>query len=379
MSQKNHQENTKWIVQRKDFQSLFDILIQKGYNTYAPTLRDNAVAIDEVSSVDDLPIGWLDKQDGGTYRLIKNDKPTLFGYVCGPESWKKELYPPEKKMFEVHRDSRSFKVQKQDDEPPKKAFIGVRACELNALAIHDKILMQGEYIDLDYKRRRENSIIIAVNCTRAGGTCFCVSMNTGPKATSGFDLSLTEVFENDRHFFLVETGSEIGNEILNDLPKNKATEAEIETAENAIRNAASQMGRTLDTDGIDKLLYDNLEHPRWNEVSSRCLSCGNCTMVCPTCFCITVEDYTDLTGQQAQRQRKWDSCFTVDFSYIYGGSIRTSARSRYRQWMTHKLAGWVEQFGRLGCVGCGRCITWCPVGIDITEEARIIRESKRKV
>ncbi len=147
-------------------------------------------------------------------------------------------------------------------------------------------------------------------------------------------------------------------------------------AEEVVANTAAHMGRRMDTSNIKELLYRNLDHPRWDNVAARCLTCGNCTMACPTCFCTTVEDTTDLTGTRAERWRRWDSCFTMDFSYISGGSIRASSKSRYRQWMTHKLASWIDQFGTSGCVGCGRCITWCPVGIDITEEVYAIRESE---
>jgi Fe-S oxidoreductase len=101
-------------------------------------------------------------------------------------------------------------------------------------------------------------------------------------------------------------------------------------------------------------------------------------MVCPTCFCTSVEETNDLTGTESSRSRRWDSCFTMDFSYIHGGSVRNSPKSRYRQWMTHKLSTWVDQFGTSGCVGCGRCITWCPVGIDITEEVRAIADSEKE-
>lgn len=142
-----------------------------------------------------------------------------------------------------------------------------------------------------------------------------------------------------------------------------------------VARTAETLTRTLDTDGIRDLLFDNLDHPRWDEVASRCLACTNCTLVCPTCFCSTVEDTTDLTGGVAERWQTWDSCFTMDFSYIHGGSVRKTHRARYRQWLTHKLASWIDQFGTSGCVGCGRCITWCPVGIDLTEEVRALRES----
>ena len=213
---------------------------------------------------------------------------------------------------------------------------------------------------------------------RPAGTCFCVSMETGPKADAGFDLALTELVDENRHEFLVEVGSETGVEIFRQVPHRPATDAEVAAAEAVVAHTASQMGRTLQTDGIKDLLLENLNHPRWDDVAKRCLTCGNCTMVCPTCFCTTVEDHSDLTGSFAERVRKWDSCFTMDFSYIHGGSVRKTARSRYRQWMTHKLATWIDQFGTSGCVGCGRCITWCPVGIDITDEAAAIRANPQR-
>jgi ferredoxin len=259
------------------------------------------------------------------------------------------------------------------EEPPRYAFIGVRSCDLHAIAIQDRVFMGDRYVDHDYEARRRDNFIVAVNCGKAGGTCFCVSMGTGPKADSGFDLSLTELIEDGEHRFLVEVGSERGAEVLGELPHREAGAEDERAAHEVIEATAASMGRTLDTDDIKGLLYGNLEHPRWDEVSKRCLTCGNCTLVCPTCFCSTVEDVTDLAGAETERTRRWDSCFTFDHSYIHGGSVRDSGKARYRQWMTHKLASWIDQFGSSGCVGCGRCITWCPVAIDITEETAAIR------
>jgi Fe-S oxidoreductase len=175
----------------------------------------------------------------------------------------------------------------------------------------------------------------------------------------------------------VEAGTELGTEVLGELSRREASEEEKAVAESSVEKCSKQMGRIMNTNEIKELLYRNYENPRWDDAASRCLTCGNCTMVCPTCFCTTVEDYTDLSGQLAERRRRMDVCFTMDFSYIHGGSIRYSPKARYRQWMTHKLATWIDQFGVSGCVGCGRCITWCPVAIDITEEARAIRESEK--
>jgi sulfhydrogenase subunit beta (sulfur reductase) len=368
----------KFRLQRAHLQQLFDALIRRGYQIVGPTVRDRTIVYDQLNSVADLPIGWTDEQDGGTYRLKKRDDEALFGFTVGPHSWKQFLHPPEQRLWRAERQGKSFDIIHEDDKPPKYAFIGVRSCDLHAIAVQDKVLLHDRYTDPVYQARREGCFVVAVNCGQAGGTCFCVSMNTGPKATFGFDLAMTEVLEGERHYFVVEVGTERGAEAFGEITHREAGDEEQAQAEQIVAHTATQMGRVMETADIKELLYRNYEHPRWDDVASRCLTCANCTMVCPTCFCTTVEDVTDLTGEHAERWRRWDSCFTVDFSYIHGGSVRATPRSRYRQWMTHKLATWIDQFGTSGCIGCGRCITWCPVGIDITEETRAIRESIRE-
>jgi ferredoxin len=175
------------------------------------------------------------------------------------------------------------------------------------------------------------------------------------------------------HRLVAEAGSERGAAVLAELPRRDATAADVGAAATAVAGAAEKMGRSVDTDDLPGLLSRNLEHARWDDVADRCLTCGNCTMVCPTCFCSGVEDHTDLTGEHAERVRVWDSCFGIDHSYMHGGAIRPSGRSRYRQWLTHKFGTWHDQFGSSGCIGCGRCIAWCPVGIDVTEELAALR------
>jgi ferredoxin len=366
------------IVELQQLQRLIDSLTRRGYRVIGPVVRDSAIVYDELSSVNDLPIGWTDVQDGGSYRLERRNDEAVFGYAVGPHSWKKFLHPPHLRLWKARREADGFQFIAEDQEPPRFAFLGVRSCELHAIAIQDKVFIGDQFTDPIYQARRDQVFIVAINCGQAGGTCFCVSMKTGPKATFGFDLALTEILEDDRHYFVVVAGTDKGAEILRELPTREAGDDEKLKAEEVVAGAAAQMGRTMETAGIKELLYRNYEHPRWDDVASRCLTCANCTMVCPTCFCTTVEDVTDLTGEHAERWRRWDSCFTLDFSYVHGGSVRSSAKSRYRQWMTHKLATWIDQFGTSGCVGCGRCITWCPVGIDITEEVCAIRESEKE-
>jgi ferredoxin len=363
------------IIDVDDLQHLLHGLIARGFQPIAPTVRDGAIVYDTVSTLADLPIGWTDVQNGGTYRLQRRQDQALFGYTVGPHSWTRFLHPPALQLWQVQRREQEIHITPNQEVPPKYAFIGVRACELQAMAVQDRVFLHGPYVDPTYAARREQAFIIAVNCGQAGGTCFCVSMQTGPKATTGYDLALTEVLTASRQYFVVEISSDRAAELMSDVPHRQAHAEDIAQAAQIVAHTAEQMGRTLETTGIKELLYRNLEHPRWQEVATRCLSCANCTMVCPTCFCTTVEDVTDLTGEHAERWRKWDSCFTAEFSYIHGGSVRTSAAARYRHWLTHKLATWIDQFGTSGCVGCGRCITWCPVGIDITEEMRVIRQT----
>lgn len=366
---------SKFVLERSHLERTIEVLAGKGYEIIGPRVCDGAIVYDRLTSLSDLPIGWTDEQDGGTYRLRRREDGALFGYAVGPQSWKKFLHPPMLRLWKAERRADGFAAIAENEEQPRYAFIGVRSCELHAMAIQDKVFIEGRFIDPVYKTRRDSCFIVAVNCGQAGGTCFCVSMKTGPKTTFGFDLALTEVLEDGRHYFLAEAGSEQGAEVLNEIQPIEARSREAEAAERVISRTAQQMGRQMNTDGIKELLYGNFEHPRWDDVASRCLTCANCTMVCPTCFCTTVEDVTDLKGEHAERWRRWDSCFTLDFSFVHGGSVRSSTRERYRQWMTHKLATWIDQFGTSGCVGCGRCITWCPVAIDITEEVRAIRDS----
>jgi len=361
------------VLDRQDFPALFDALGAEGYTIVGPTVHDHAIVYSGLDSVHDLPIGWTDEQEAGEYRLKRRDDDALFGYAVGQQSWKQLLFPPTTTLFQVKRSNGSLGFIPSEVADTRYAFLGVRACELAAIAIQDRVFMGSGAVDRTYEQKRRDVFTVAVNCMVAGGTCFCVSMGTGPRCTSGYDLVLTEILEPGRHEFVLEAGSEAGERILSLLPGRSAAEDDLGTVDRIVAETASSMGRFMDTEGIKELLYENLEHPRWDQVAERCLSCTNCTLVCPTCFCSTTTDTVTLDGETAQRSRRWDSCFTMDFSALHGVPVRGDTKARYRQWMTHKLASWYDQFGSSGCVGCGRCISWCPVGIDITEEVAAIR------
>ena len=352
---------------------LISALASRGYTVIGPTVRDGAIVYEEISSAAQLPAGITDEQEGGTYRLHERGDYALLGFNNGPKSWKHHLFPPNLTLWKAKKAAGGeISYEENSEERPRYAFLGVRSCDLAAIGIQDKVFIGDSHTDADYEERRRDAFIVAINCSKAGNTCFCVSMGTGPRAESGYDLALTELLEGE-HRFLVEAGSSAGAEVLAELPSRPAGDGDVAAADAVVESTAARMGRTMESADLRDLLAGKLEHARWDDVAERCLTCGNCTLVCPTCFCSSVEDTTDLAGTEATRTRVWDSCFSLDYSYIHGGNVRASGRSRYRQWLTHKLGTWHDQFGTSGCVGCGRCITWCPVGIDITAEVAALR------
>ena len=342
------------VFSEEGLRRLVDELAARGYRVVGPTLHDQAIVLDELASADDLPRGWGVDAAPGRYRLRRRDDNARFGHSAGPQSWKQFLHPPRQRLWSGER---GMTESDEPQEVARYAFLGVRGCDLAAIAKLDHVL-----------GRRVQVFIVAVNCTEPGGLCFCASMGTGPAAGPGYDLSLTERLDGDSVRYLVEVGSQDGAELLAAIPHEPAGADEVECAHAEVEAAAGKMGRQMPAGDLRDLLVRSRESPQWEEVASRCLTCGNCTMVCPTCFCTSVEDVTDLTGQHAERWEHWASCFEFDFTFVHGGSVRQSVPSRYRHWLTHKLGTWHDQFGESGCVGCGRCITWCPTGIDITEE-----------
>ncbi len=360
--------------------SLITRLQERGHATFGPQVHNGVISHDVLRSADDLPSGWTDEQSGGRYRLVPRGDGARFGYAVGPQSWKELLHPSRTKVWEMSKQTEpgatavGIRVRMHEPEVPKRAFIGVRPCELAAIAKQDRVLLGGPHPDPTYRANRADLFIVAVNCGDPAETCFCTSMGTGPSAGPGYDLALTELVDGDVVRYVVETGSDAGVALLADLTSDTTSGDEAEAARRVVEDAADRISRHLDTDGIKELLYENLDSPQWEQVAQRCLTCGNCTLACPTCFCTNLEDVTDLTGDHTERWRVWDSCFSLDFSLLGPGPHRASAKSRYRQWMTHKLGTWIDQFDESGCVGCGRCITWCPVGIDLTEEVRAMRE-----
>ncbi|HAZ16232.1 MAG TPA: sulfite reductase subunit A [Parachlamydiales bacterium] len=342
---------------------------ESGYKLLGPTLREDAILYDEIHSAKDLPIGWTDEQDPGYYRIKRGVEHAYFQHHSGPQSWKQYLFPPCEKLWSARKREGGMEI-----EPPllshveKVAFIGVHACDLQAIHVLDRVFKSELCAHPSYLQRRDNVLIVALDCTSASRCCFCASMGSGPDAKEGYDLALTEVAEGKDHFFIIRPGSSLGEALLEALSLPAASHAESEWARSLVEKNKEEMVRQVDNSRVPEMLKKSWLYKSWDSVAQRCINCTNCTLACPTCFCSQAEERVSLDGAQADHVQSWESCFNLSHSYVHGGSVRFSPRARYRQWLTHKFGTWWDQFGLSGCVGCGRCITWCPVGIDVTEE-----------
>lgn len=356
-------------IEKPAFNLLLSRLKDEGYQSIGPRIKNESLVYEQIESLDDLPQGYSTEQKPGYFRLIREKHNRYFDIIPGAHSWKQFLFPSRIELFSLHKHGKSWENTTGQPEIPSYAFIGVRACELAAIQIQDNIFMRSDFTDPIYRARRQRVFIVSVNCIHPVGTCFCTSMGTGPRVKEMFDLNLTELDD----VFVLTIGSEIARRMMTGIPFEDASGYVLTNVEHKLNHAEQQMRRRLDTSDLPELIVEHLDHPYWNEIGKRCLSCASCTQVCPTCFCWDSTDEMSLDGKSTKRTRVWDSCFNPGYSHQAGGNTRPTIYSRYRQWLSHKLGTWKQQYGTLGCVGCGRCITWCPAEIDITEEISALR------
>ena len=361
--------STPLFLPRERLQDLIDTLKAQGFRCAGPQIRDGAIVYSELDAAAQLPAGTRDDQQPGRYRLAASSSPRQFAWANGPQALKPFLFAPREALWRAHRiaDGRIEFVESADASAAL-AVIGVRACDLAALALHDAHFLEGEYVDPHYAARRRNLFLVAVECSHPAATCFCASTGDGPHVRQGCDIALTEMEEG----FVARPDTQRGADVLDALALSPADPADVERCRAQTDSAAEAQQRRLPSRDLRDRLLASLGHPRWEAVANRCLSCGNCTSVCPTCFCHAQREAPQLDGMASEHVRDWDSCFARGHSYLHGLTVRPDTRSRYRQWLVHKLGTWHDQYGRSGCVGCGRCIAWCPVGIDLTEEASVL-------
>jgi len=357
---------------RHQLDELLQSLSEEGYNIVGPKVEHHAIVYKKITRSEQLPQGIENQQSPGEYTLTKTESQRYFSWANGPQAIKPYTFKAEEKLWSVSKNnSGSLNFQNEVPKSEKIAFIGVRACDLAALHIHDLHFLKSDYLDSYYQERRKNLLLVAVNCSHPADTCFCVSTGDGPSATQGYDLVLTELDSG----YLIKSGSDQGETILSTLKLSNATSEQLNQAQMEHQNAINVQKKGLPKANIAAVLENAVSHPHWEDIANRCLACGNCTAVCPTCFCHSEHDEAALDGSSSTHIRQWDSCFNQDHSYIHGIVIRAENKNRYRQWLTHKFSSWIKQYDLSGCVGCGRCISWCPVGIDVRDELEVFSES----
>ena len=365
--------DVRWLPTAR-LDDLIEGLRRSGRRIVGPTVRDGAIEMAEIARATDLPFGWTMDSAPGAVQVHRAEAAPAAdrAFDVGP-AWrgiKPWTFPAhvEGVGFETAADG-TVTVRVAAPETTPLAVIGARACDLAALAIHDRVLAGGPAVDDDYAARRADLFVVAVECALAMSTCFCASMRSGPEVTGGADVILAELDGG----FAAKAGSPAGVALLDELGLAAAEPEAGRRAEAQAAATRASMTDGVDLAGLRERLLANLDHPRWDQVAERCLACANCTLVCPTCFCTGTTVTSDLDGHVSASARTWDSCFTAGFAQVAGGgSFRPRHRDRYRQWLTHKFATWWDQFDTAGCVGCGRCVGWCPVGIDVREELAVI-------
>lgn len=373
-----HQIQTSLFLPHDRIDELIDLLVRKGHRVIGPQARDGAIVYDDLSTAKQLPWGLRDKQQPGGYQLEDTKTSRAFAFSVGNQGLKPFLFKPTETVWCVERDETGklqFVPYLADEQPI--AFLGARSCDLRALAIQDKVFIDNDYPDKAYQRRRQSLFLIAVNCSYSSANCFCLSAGGSPKVLDPADITMTEI----DHGFVIESFSERGEKIISALQLNPTQNNQVQSAGKEIEHAISMQEKRIPKDNqpeLNDILFDNLDHPQWDDVAERCLSCGNCTNSCPTCFCHTQVEKPQIDGQSSEHQRQWDSCFNAGHSYFARQVLRNDTKSRYKQWLTHKVGSWFDQFGSSGCVGCGRCIAWCPTGIDLTAELAVITGESNK-
>ncbi|MCX7914130.1 MAG: 4Fe-4S dicluster domain-containing protein [Thermodesulfovibrionales bacterium] len=356
-------------IKKEDLVYLF-LELKGTHKIIGPKVSNNVIVLSEID-FEDLPLGYRDLQSQGSYKLIKSDESTMFGYSVSADSFKRFLNPPNVEIlsFKTSKRGLSFKPLTYQGKP--LAFFGIRSCDREALRLYDKVFLEGLERDFYYNSIRQNLILIALNCINPGDNCFCASISTGPEVKGSFDLLITELDD----CLLIESGSSFGDRLIKVLPQESVNETHMTKKKLVLEKCMGMFKKKISFNKLPDLIYKNIENPRWQEIAKRDLECGNCTQVCPTCFCSTTYDSVMLNGISkkiteisGRKIRVWDSCFSRNFARVHGGNFRLSRKARYRHWFAHKLAYSLEQFSLPGCVGCGRCITWCPMGIDLTQE-----------
>ena len=332
---------------------------------YGYKYHNGKVVFGEISGVDEIPLAVSDIQKPGFYRVLPGYR---FRHShCSPKDF---LLPPEHRVLTV---SQNYEVVEDIESMDSDiVFFGIKSCDRKAIDILDRILYNKHPV---YTRRRDSvKIIVVEECLEPGETCFCSAVNAGPTISKGFDIAYARL---DQNTVLFKYGSSVGEKMLRSIGLRKAGKDTIKVYLDMVEKAVSiTKSRIPDVKSIQGILREVAsDRDLWEEVSSRCVGCGNCNYVCPTCFCTEIDDR--VGNGFSTRVGIWIGCLTYTYGLVAGGHFRRELFTRYRHFVLHKFLFYPKQVEDIGCVGCGRCITWCPLGIDLRDTLKRVAEVRK--
>ncbi len=267
----------------------------------------------------------------------------------------KSLFLPQSEVLLRYK-SRVNRLEEDITTPKPRIIMGIRPCDATALTLLDTVFDQEDYRDPYWSAKRDATLLIGMGCVEPPQTCFCTTVGYGPFSHAGLDAMITEVVDS----YMVEVFSDRVNELFSDLPI--ASQAQENLVNDIQLRAKKSMSPAFETTNLKGTLDQIFESDYWEKIAESCLGCGICTFLCPTCFCFDIVDEV----QRNERVRNWDTCmFRIYSQEASGHNPRPTRSERTRQRLMHKFSYWLDHIGKIGCTGCGRCVRYCPVGLDI--------------
>ena len=301
-------------------------------------------------------------EDNVLFKALEKGMEPLVDYSNTRNAPKNFFFPKTETMMRYMRTERGMELSGEEEEAKEAVLFGARPCDVRSFVLLDYLFDQEKYRDSYYIDKREKTTIISLACIHPPySTCFCTSVGGHPMSEEGADVLLTDIGDNYLAEFITPKGEKL-LEKMGDLP---AADGSADEKKKALSESAEKEIKShIPGKEIKPWLDDNFEHPFWDTIHQSCLACGTCTYLCPTCHCFDISD--EVKGSDGKRIRTWDSCmywlFTKETS---GHNPRTSQKQRWRQRLMHKFKYFVDNFDEIACVGCGRCVRYCPVNIDI--------------
>jgi NAD-dependent dihydropyrimidine dehydrogenase PreA subunit len=335
----------KLKLNKKDFKPFLQSLMDE-YDLFAPVQLEKGVSVYKK----------IDRPDEVDLSASNPQKPA-----------KEVFFPQSETMFRYEKAGKQHQVTSTEEVERKRVILGARPCDIQAVLLIDQVFSGKEYTDVYYVNKRKATTIIGMGCDHPLSTCFCSSMKGGPFSREGSDLFLIDLGEA----YLVELLTEKGTAFQNNKFLKEANTKEINSAKEIEEKASKKTDDSLSVVGIEKRLDQMLENPFWERVQEKCIGCRVCTYLCPTCHCFDIAD--EVLTNKGQRVRNWDSCLSSLYSQETSGhNPRPTNRERTQQRIMHKFNYFPKNFDRIACVGCGRCILYCPANFDIRQAIKEI-------